>query len=98
MTTAQRAVVRGAHQRHIRQCAHPDFVKCLMLRHDLPWRDKTFAELMGGCDCPCHFTANGVQIPYGAWVPPGQSEPVGTLHAIRLERIEEKEEDNGWLL
>lgn len=84
----------GANRGHIRQCVHPDFIECLAQRHDAP---KSLAQIMGGCDCPCHH-AGGVPVPYGAWVPPGQREPIGTLHAIRLEKIEDEQEDNGWLL
>jgi hypothetical protein len=95
MTTAQRLVkpLMG----HTRQCVHPDTIWCLMGRHQIAKKDKTFAQIMGGCDCPCHHV-NGVPVPYRAWIAPGQREPIGTLHAIRLERIEETEEDEGWLL
>jgi hypothetical protein len=97
MTTAQRPAVKpqqGAKRGHIQKCAHPDHIQCLCVWGEV-W--PTLAQVMGGCNCPCHFSANGVPVPYGAWVPPGQREPISILHAIRLERIEEQE-DNGWLL
>ena len=97
MTTAQRPIVnpqQGANRGHIRQCAHPGYIECLAQRHDAP---KSLAEIMGSRTRPCHHI-NGVPVPYGAWVPPGQRDPIGTLHAIRLEHMEEQEEDASWLL
>lgn len=82
---------------HTYPCAHPDALECLAQRHDAPL---SLVALLGdgsGCDCPCHVAANGVQIPYGAWVPPGQAQPIGMPRAIKLEKIEEQEDD-GWLL
>jgi hypothetical protein len=98
MTTAQRPDVKGkqgTNRGHTQKCSHPDYIQCLCA-WGKAW--PTLAEIMGGCNCPCHFTTNGVQIPYGAWVAPGQREPIGVLHAIRLEKIEDKEGDDTWLL
>ena len=85
---------QGAKRGHLYNCVHPDLFVCLRVRHDCT---PGLAALMGGCNCPCHHSTNGVPIPYGAWVAPGHSEPLSVLHAIRLERIEEQE-DAGWLL
>jgi hypothetical protein len=79
---------------HRLQCVHPDATHCLAQRHQI---STTFADCMGGCNCPCHYTANGVQIPYGAWVAPGSAEPIGTSHAIDWEKMEAEAED-AWLL
>jgi hypothetical protein len=97
MTTAPRPVKpqQWASRGHIHTCVHPDHIACLSQRHGI---DKPLATLLNGCDCPCHHNANGVPVPYGAWVPPGQREPIGVLHAIRLEKIEDKEGDDTWLL
>ena len=100
MTTAQRPAAKpqqGAKRGHTYPCVHPDPVWCRLKRNELDEKDYNFVAVLGGCNCRCHHV-NGVQIPHGAWVPPGHREPIGVLHAIRLEKIEDEQEDNGWLL
>jgi hypothetical protein len=101
MTTAQHQIVKpqqGANRGHTYPCVHPEPVWCRLMRNGLnEKKDYNFVAVLGGCNCPCHFT-NGVPVPYRAWVAPGQDTPIGTLHAIRLEKLEEQEDDASWLL
>lgn len=102
MTTAQHPIVKGEQgakrgHTHSYDCQHPDPIYCRMARHGLGPQEKTFVECMGGCNCPCHVAPNGGAVSPDAWIPPGHSEPLGVLRAVRLEPIEE-EEDTSWLL
>lgn len=48
------------------QCFNPNHIVCLM--HQLGDKERTFAECMGGCHCPCHFTTYGALIAREEWM------------------------------
>lgn len=46
-------------------CTNFYYLDCLMERYHA---SKSFAECMGGCSCPCHFTEHGALVHGGKWL------------------------------